>query len=457
MENKFFLSSLVALALLSSISFALEPFFFKGFVFVNGSLAPNGTVIEAFVPAGSSVPVSSVAIGQGQLANLDSGKYVISFNANPGDNVSFKVNGVSLIAANGTSNVTQNLSGTITDSFNLSINKSANGAACTYAAGCTGGFCVHSLCRAASTFCGDSFCDSGESCSSDNSACSSGQACTNGCVATSATTSSGGGGGSSGGGAAATSLPSATTAPVTITADVPASVAIAETKLPVSEVVLTTNANVANVQVTVKEVSQPSAASVAISSDAGKVYKYIEITTTAPSAQVSKAKVKFKVDKVWLSSNSIDSSTVTLNRLVGADWTKLATTKLSEDFTSVYYEADAQGFSTFAITGEKVKAAPACGNGILETGEDCDGQQLGGQTCAAKGFSGGALKCAACRFDTSGCTSPTPPPPAEKPYEKPPEKAQPTAPDFTTPIIMIAVLLAVLLGGYWYFVKSRKK
>lgn len=58
----------------------------------------------------------------------------------------------------------------------------ADGAACSAANECTNSFCVHSICRSASTFCGDAFCDSGESCSSDDSACASGEACTSGCV-----------------------------------------------------------------------------------------------------------------------------------------------------------------------------------------------------------------------------------------------------------------------------------
>ncbi|HEY3352764.1 MAG TPA: hypothetical protein VGQ83_05920 [Polyangia bacterium] len=44
-----------------------------------------------------------------------------------------------------------------------------------------------------------------------------------------------------------------------------------------------------------------------------------------------------------------------------------------------------------------------CGDGHLDPGEPCDGVLLGGATCASLGYVGGALACAACRFDTSGC------------------------------------------------------
>jgi len=47
-----------------------------------------------------------------------------------------------------------------------------------------------------------------------------------------------------------------------------------------------------------------------------------------------------------------------------------------------------------------------CGNGTRDPGEQCDGADLGGETCVSRGFPGGALACHAdCTFDTSGCTS----------------------------------------------------
>jgi len=47
-----------------------------------------------------------------------------------------------------------------------------------------------------------------------------------------------------------------------------------------------------------------------------------------------------------------------------------------------------------------------CGNGEKETGEDCDNNDLSGQTCQSRGFSSGALKCDIdCTFDTSQCSS----------------------------------------------------
>ncbi len=50
--------------------------------------------------------------------------------------------------------------------------------------------------------------------------------------------------------------------------------------------------------------------------------------------------------------------------------------------------------------------ALSCGDGVISTnhGEDCEGDNLNGRTCASQGFGAGTLACnAACTFDVSGC------------------------------------------------------
>lgn len=50
-----------------------------------------------------------------------------------------------------------------------------------------------------------------------------------------------------------------------------------------------------------------------------------------------------------------------------------------------------------------------CGDGVIEGGEECEGDNLNGETCESLGYAGGTLTCdIACSFDTSGCIVPTP-------------------------------------------------
>ena len=46
-----------------------------------------------------------------------------------------------------------------------------------------------------------------------------------------------------------------------------------------------------------------------------------------------------------------------------------------------------------------------CGNGIIESGEQCDSVDLGGVTCGDLGFNSGTLTCSSCSYDTSQCVS----------------------------------------------------
>lgn len=60
----------------------------------------------------------------------------------------------------------------------------------------------------------------------------------------------------------------------------------------------------------------------------------------------------------------------------------------------------------FALTVDITATVPGCGDEIIESGEDCDGSDLGGASCLSRGFSGGFLSCtSACTFNTSQCTT----------------------------------------------------
>ena len=57
---------------------------------------------------------------------------------------------------------------------------------------------------------------------------------------------------------------------------------------------------------------------------------------------------------------------------------------------------------TFGATNSD--GGDACGNGMIDDGEDCDGSDLGGLGCGDfDGYAGGELGCVACSFDLGNC------------------------------------------------------
>lgn len=126
--------------------------------------------------------------------------------------------------------------------------------------------------------------------------------------------------------------------------------------IKIQEIQITTVNAVNNVQLTfTKSSTLPSTVSAAPS---GKVYNYITIDKqNIRDADVSSVKIKFKVEKSWLTANNVDENTVKLNRYT-TSWQALSTTKLSFDTTNVYYEATSPGLSVFAISGQQKAVVP---------------------------------------------------------------------------------------------------
>ena len=68
------------------------------------------------------------------------------------------------------------------------------------------------------------------------------------------------------------------------------------------------------------------------------------------------------------------------------------------------YQGKALGFDIL-VGFQGTGGATICGNNIKEIDEQCDGTDLGGQTCTGLGYNGGTLSCnQSCNFDTSNCT-----------------------------------------------------
>ncbi len=94
-----------------------------------------------------------------------------------------------------------------------------------------------------------------------------------------------------------------------------------------------------------------------ISSAAGKVYRYLEISksTTVNEDAIKDAKIKFRVEKSWLDENKLAKEDVALLRYSSGAWKELETVVKDEDGSYINFEAATPGFSYFAI-GQKSKA-----------------------------------------------------------------------------------------------------
>jgi len=107
----------------------------------------------------------------------------------------------------------------------------------------------------------------------------------------------------------------------------------------------------------------------------GHVYQYVNISHTDSLNRTSLRNITivFGVNRAWISQNSIDKTTITLNRYEEDVWDVLNTRLVGETGDSVDFESLSPGFSYFAITGEWINTtAPPCNNNSVcepETGE----------------------------------------------------------------------------------------
>ena len=121
--------------------------------------------------------------------------------------------------------------------------------------------------------------------------------------------------------------------------------------LKVAEIEITTVEDIKNVEVKV-DIPLPTEIPVNFVEKNKVFLTYIKITTNVSNEKISSAKIRFKVEKLWIDANNIDPSKVFLYKLVDNNWVQLPTQKISEDANNIYYESSLSSFSIFVIAGE---------------------------------------------------------------------------------------------------------
>ncbi|MFH1324354.1 MAG: LamG domain-containing protein, partial [Nanoarchaeota archaeon] len=149
------------------------------------------------------------------------------------------------------------------------------------------------------------------------------------------------------------------------------------------------------------------------------------------------------IDEVRVWNRSLSAGEVyqqhisNLQRYNSTQWNLYANHNSLTDGTYIYqaYASDRNdnwnSTENRTITISTAVEANACGNNIKETGEECDGSDLGGESCASRGYGTGYLKCtSSCTFDTNDCYYRLTPMPAT---EVPSQPSMPTTPESVAP------------------------
>jgi len=128
-------------------------------LYINGSLNQNVTISYGTQSNATGVAVYSNSgtlylyrDGVQKATGTDSINETTTLD--PGT-YAYKVN------ATGNENYTDNSTGI---TYYLTVGALADGSSCSANNQCSGGYCVHNICRSNSVYCGDAYCDAGESC-----------------------------------------------------------------------------------------------------------------------------------------------------------------------------------------------------------------------------------------------------------------------------------------------------
>ncbi|MFH0870669.1 MAG: PGF-pre-PGF domain-containing protein [archaeon] len=183
-------------------------------------------------------------------------------------------------------------------------------------------------------------------------------------VAAATSSSSGGGGGGGSSSASNNTNPQSTKSWNTIAANTMQIMNISNTRLGLADIKFSLNkaANVVKLTTELLPVKPLEA-----NTPEGSVYKYLKITKAGfvDDDVVMPIKISFRVEKSWFTANGISSADVVLKRYSSNRWMDLTTTKVSEDSSYVYYEAESPGFSYFLIGTKAVPKPTTLTNPVI--------------------------------------------------------------------------------------------
>jgi len=117
--------------------------------------------------------------------------------------------------------------------------------------------------------------------------------------------------------------------------------------------------NVENVRITVQQLTDKPT-EIAIGAP-GVTYTYLNIVSeNITDADIEIVLINFKVEKAWITAENVDPDSIVMLRWdsVAEVWVSLPTTRIGEDNTYYYYQAESPGLSIFGI-GYALAPAPA--------------------------------------------------------------------------------------------------
>lgn len=81
-----------------------------------------------------------------------------------------------------------------------------------------------------------------------------------------------------------------------------------------------------------------------------------------------------------------------------------ASYNLTDSISDISVEGNSLNYNLRNVYSAPTAAGgPVCGNAVIETGEQCEGVNFNGLTCASYGFDSGSLQCGGCQIVTTSC------------------------------------------------------